>query len=239
MKSRLVAVAVAAGTLVAPAAAQGATFNPNKPCYGGGDLVRLNGAGYTPGGQVGFVADGTPIAATTTAGPTGAFSLPFRAPVTRSANTRRSSLTATDRTNPALTATAGLVFSKVLVTVRPSSGAASKPRRISARGFTTGKTLYMHIRRKSGGRSRNVRLGRLKRACRKLSTKRRIFSSGAAPGSYRVIFDTNRRFRRRIALGYFIDFTVRRVFRFRRSSVGAAGSAFGELQTTVTGSGAL
>lgn len=69
---------------------------------------------------------------------------------------------------------------------------AGAPLRIRARGFFDGRVLYAHVRR--GERVRNVRIGRLRGACRRLSVTRRLFGADARPGTYRVHFDTVRRY---------------------------------------------
>jgi hypothetical protein len=55
--------------------------------------------------------------------------------------------------------------------------------------------VYAHIRRKRF--RRNVRVGRLKGACRTTSKRVRLFNRRARAGVYRVQFDTFKRFRSR------------------------------------------
>lgn len=238
MRRCLGAAAVAITAFALPASAQAATLAANKPCYAVGDAVVLSGAGYTPNGQVGFAVDGQVLPSTLTADPAGNFRLQFAAPTTRSVDSRKSTITAIDQTNPALTATTQLTLSRLVVRLSPKSGRSSRPRRIRARGFTAqGSVLYMHIRRRGGGgKVRNVRLGRLKAPCKTLSVKRRLFSSRTATGRYRIIFDTARRLKTPRAQGFFFDFTVRRI-RVPRFSLEASGA--GSLESTLTGSGRL
>lgn len=240
MKRYLGVAAVAVTALAVPAFAQAATLAPNKPCYAVGDRVILDGGGYTPNGEVGFSVDGRQLTSTLTADPAGNFQLPFRAPRTRSVDSRKSTITATDQTDPALTATTQLTLSRLVVRLSPRSGRASRLRRISARGFTArGSTLFMHVRRKAGrGRVRNVRLGRLTKPCKTLSVKRRLFSRRTAPGRYRIVFDTARRLQARRVQGFFFDFNVRRI-PIRRSSLAAAAAGADSLEATITGSGSL
>ena len=69
-------------------------------------------------------------------------------------------------------------------------------RRIRARGFTEGRTLYAHVRR--NGRGKNFRLGRLKGPCGMKSVRKRLFRARAKIGVYRVQFDTRRRYSTRV-----------------------------------------
>src|SRR5918993_2945 len=78
------------------------------------------------------------------------------------------------------------------VSVTPTTGVPSRPRRIRAHGFFNGRTLYAHIRRE--GRTRNVRVGSLRGPCRRLDVVRRLFRPGVRAGSYTLHFDTNRRY---------------------------------------------
>jgi hypothetical protein len=64
--------------------------------------------------------------------------------------------------------------------------------RINARGFTTGNTLWAHVIK--GKRKRHIRLGKLRGACGKLETRRRLLRRNAAFGVHRIQFDTFRRY---------------------------------------------
>jgi hypothetical protein len=124
---------------------------------------------------------------------------------------RTSTYTARDRSRPGLTASDQITVSAVDVRIRPESGAANRRVTINAEGFTTGTVLYVHIVR---GRSRRtIKLGELKRACRKLEVKRRLLRAGAAPGVYKLQFDTFRRYKRNRTVSVPFTITVQRASR--------------------------
>ena len=108
------------------------------------------------------------------------------------------------------------------MTVTPGSGRASRRRRIRATGFTTGRTLYAHIRR--GGRTRrNVRVGRLRGACRSVSARRRLLR-GLRPGTYRVQFDVARRYKRTRRQRVLFNVSIFRTFSSARAGAAASTS---------------
>ena len=215
MKHLLAATALAAVGLAAPAAASAATFSvsPTKPCYGSGERVLLAGSGFTPGGAVDVSKDASSLGSAF-ADPNGAFagvSLKLGQPSGRASHT----YTATDITDPSLTASVQLLMSAVNVRVRPQSGAPGRRLRIRANGFTTGKVLWVHVVR--GRSKRHIKLGRLKGDCHNLTTRRRILPRDARVGLYTVQFDAFRKYvkagpsTRENSVSYTIN--VRRIFR--------------------------
>jgi hypothetical protein len=220
MSARLAASAASAlAMLAAPAAAHAATLTaaPLKPCYRAGEQVALGGSGYTPNGSVQINSDGR-VAGSATADPAGSFGGALQVGVP--SGERLKTYSAVDTGNPAITASLQLRVSRLMVTVRPQTGRPDRPRRIGARGFTTGTTLYAHIVRGSRYR-RTVRIGRLKGACHKLSARKRVFSRRTSSGVYTVQFDTRRRYSSKTAVRY--RFSVP-VFRTAASHVAAAQS---------------
>ena len=194
-----IAVVAAGAALAAPAAAQAATLtaSPLKPCYRAGETVGLTGSGYTPGGGVQINSDGR-VVGNTTADSAGNFGGSLRLGVP--SGERLKTYSAVDTSNTANQAAVRLRVSRLLVTVRPQRGAPGSLLRIGARGFTTGRTLYAHVVR--GRYRRNVRIGRLRGACRRLSSRRRIFSRRTRPGTYVVQFDTRRTYSSATAVRY-------------------------------------
>jgi hypothetical protein len=203
MRLKAAAATALCATLAAPAAAQAASLSvaPLKACYRAGERVALTGSGYTPGGNVQINSDGR-VVGTTTADAAGGFAGTLRLGVP--SGERLKTYSGVDTSNTANSASLQLRVSRLKVTVEPENGQPGRLLRVGARGFTTGGTLYAHVVR--GRYRRNVRIGRLKGACRKLSVSKRIFRRRTSAGTYLVQFDTRRRYSRRTAVSY--RFTV-------------------------------
>ena len=173
-----------------PADAATVAVGPAKPCYRSGENPTIAGAGFTPNGAVNVTSDGRSIGQAQV-NAVGFFA--GKLTVGLASGERLKTYSATDTANPALSASIRLRLSAVAVSVSPPSGKPGRRLRIKARGFTTGKHLYAHVRHARTVR-RNVRVGKLKRACHKLKRKRRISPRGAPGGRYLVQFDTRRRY---------------------------------------------
>lgn len=188
-----------AATLVVPAsaAAQASlTVDPVAPCYREQSTVRLPATGFTPNAPVVFTRDGNQIGNPIMANPSGALIAQLRLPGLISRQ-RRLTYVATDSTYPALTAQVSLPVTATDVGLRPEGGAPHRLLTINARGFFRGTTLYAHVVRAGPrpGRARNMRIGPVKGACKRVEARKRLFSRGTAPGRYRVQFDTFRRYK--------------------------------------------
>jgi hypothetical protein len=209
----LTAVAVA----LAASPAQAAVLNANKQCYREGDLrdpVIFGGGPFTPGGRVNVTRDGIPIGELEVNAAGNVSGVLTRPPIIDPADQRPFNLVATDQANPALTGTLTRLVSQVEIRVRPERASPATRRRITARGFTSGLSLYAHIRR---GRSRrNVRIGALTAPCGTLQARRRLFRKGSKNGFYRVQFDTSPTLSP--AAHPNVAFRVRIYTRFRRAS---------------------
>ena len=215
--------AVAISVVAAPA--QAAVLNANKPCYREGDAkdpVVFGGGPFTPGGNVNVTRDGLPIGTLETDAAGNISGVLTRPPIIDPANERSFTLMATDQVNPGLTGTLTRLVSQLDVNVRPTGGKPAVKRRISARGFTGGGSLYAHVVRR--GKTRNVRIGALTGPCGTLSTKKRVFSKKAKNGTYRVQFDASPSYS--TATYPSLTFRVRifTVFRRRASSAGGGES---------------
>lgn len=212
MKKRLALVPCLISLAVAaPAAAQAPSFEADRSCYGPGQDVGLTGVGFTPNGPVAVSVDGRQIGQAL-ANQVGEFDISDRAPAIK-AKQRRYVFTATDETNPAITASVRVTVSSLSLKVTPMGRTnPAVKRKIVARGFTSGRVLWAHVKR-GKGKARNIKIGRLKGACRTLNVKRRLFPSNAATGVYRVQFDTKRRYSPRTrpnsVFSWFIYRTVR------------------------------
>jgi hypothetical protein len=218
---RAAAAAAALATLATVAPAQAATLVGDQACYQENEPVKVTGTGYTPNGVVNFSRDNLAFG-TLTADAAGNITGTGAAPRLGSTRQRGFVLEARDATNPAIAATINPLATIFDVDVRPLDGKPFRRRKITARGFTEGRTLYMHIRRK--GRGKNVKLGRLKRPCGTKRLRRRIFKRKTKNGVYRVQFDTRRRYSARAFPKAVYRVTVFQTF---RPSL-ASSSAFGE-----------
>ena len=197
MKLAVAATLVAA--LLAPSVAQGATLtvDPAQRCYRETKTIQLPGAGFTANAQVDFTRDGVPVPANPpiVADAVGNIAPLLTLPGLLSGQ-RNLTYTATDSANTANIATLGLLVTATDVDIKPLQGRPNRRLTITGRGFFGGgKRLWAHIKRGRGA-ARNVRLGRIKGACKKTRSRKRLFAAGAAPGVYYVQFDAFRRFRR-------------------------------------------
>src|SRR3954453_15979042 len=222
MKLRLAALTIAllAGATAAPAAdAATLAVTPVKPCYRAGSKLGLFGNGYTPNSSVGITSDGAGIG-NAAPNPSGGFGVELT--VGLASGERVKTYAATDQANPAITASIPLRISALDVRLSPKSGPPGRKLRIRARGFTTGKRLYAHVRK--GRRYRkNVKVGRLKGACRTLKTRKKLIRRGGGTGTYHVQFDTRRHYSRKTAVRVRYDIFVFRTFKSGSASAASVG----------------
>jgi hypothetical protein len=208
-------VVVATLALAAPAVASAPTLTvePERSCYRETQPVFLMAQGYTPNGMVDFMRDGRLVRALQADGDgtiQGTLTLPG---LLRGQEVL--TYVATDQTDPALTAQVSLPTTATYVRVGPETGAPNRRLRIRARGFSFGRTLWAHVRRRANGRggpvrTRAVRIGRVRGPCWKVRARKRLFRRSTAPGRYRVQFDTFRRYKPNRKLEYddlFVEIT--------------------------------
>ena len=190
--TRPLAIAVAIATLAAPSAAQAASLTPNpeKSCYRSGETVHFVGGGFTPSGSVNLTRDGISVSPIP-ADAAGRFDASLR--LLQDQRQEERTYTATDSSDTGLSASAAVTVSSVGVGLSPRTGPVSRRFRISARGFTTGRTLWAHVIHKRS--KRHLRIGRLKGACHNLSARRRLLPRSARLGRHKIQFDTFRRYR--------------------------------------------
>ncbi|MFL5869121.1 MAG: hypothetical protein ACJ766_18610 [Thermoleophilaceae bacterium] len=213
-------VATCLALLVSAASAEAAAVGvrPIKSCYRSGETALFAGNGFTPNGAVAVTADGASIG-TLSVDNNGVFGGTLT--IGLGSGEKLKTYTATDQVNPAISASTQIRVSALSVNIRPRRSAPGRKERIKARGFTTGKRLYAHVRR--GHRYRkNLKLGRLKGICHKLSAKKRFFSRHARTGVYTVQFDTKRHYSRKTKVRVRYSVTL---FHTIRSAATAAGSA--------------
>lgn len=208
----LVAVALAA-----PATAHAAALSVDKECYGPGEEVAFTGVGFTPNGPVALSVGGQQLGVGTV-NQVGEFEVSLGAPDIRGKK-RTDLFTATDQTDLSLTANVPVHLTSLNVNVTPKNGNPGKAKRIVARGFTSGKVLWAHVRR--GKNKRNVKIGKLKGACKTLDVKRKLFPTDAQDGLYNVYFDSKRKYSKKTAPQ--VGFQVVVFHTFKPASASSAG----------------
>ena len=188
---RSLAIAAGVVALAAPSAASAAslTVSPQKRCYSSGESVHLLGTGFSPLGSATVTRDGAPLGALSTDA-TGAFNGVLT--LAQVSGQRTKTYTATDSDDSGLTASAQITVSAVRVGLKPAQGTPGRILTITARGFSTGPTLWAHVIH--GKSKRNIKIGSLKGACGGLKTRKRLLPRDAALGVHKLQFDTFRRY---------------------------------------------
>jgi hypothetical protein len=192
--TRSLAVAAGVVALAIPSTASAApslTVSPQKRCYSSGEAVNLLGAGFTPLGTATVTRDGAALGALESDA-TGAFN--GRLTLGQASGRQTKTYAATDETDPTLTAAVQITVAAPRVGLRPANGPPGRVMTIAARGFATGPTLWAHVTHK--GKTRNLKIGRLKGACGALGTHRRLLPRSAGLGVHKIQFDTSRRYQR-------------------------------------------
>lgn len=181
----------AAGTAAMAATADAATLTiaPVKACYLTGEAITAAGAGFTPNGAFEVKLDGTSLGQRD-ARPDGTFAVTITLGTMRAVKSH--ALSATDVTDPALTAGASFMGTQNIVTVKPKDAKAGDKLRIRGYGFLAGPRVYMHVR--GHGYSTDKRVGNAAAPCGTFATRKRIIPATATPGFYRVQFDARRRY---------------------------------------------
>ena len=209
---------VGAAAMTAQAQAAALTINPALGCYMSGEQATVTGTGYTPNGQVNATFAGqSGVFDTDAAGNTG---LVLTFPAVKGIATE--TVTATDTTNPAITASSAMTVTRRHVDVNPTHAAAGKKLRIKGYGMTGGSKVYMHIRGPHHYRS-DTKIAESKGPCGTFKTRRKIVSSGAAPGAYKVRFDHKKKYSKKTTPQTGGTLTITRTFH----AVGARAAAFG------------
>jgi hypothetical protein len=183
--------AATVGTAVFAGAAQAATLTatPAKACYLSGEQAIVDGVGFTPNGDVNAAFAG--LSTTVFADPAGAIGLRLMFPGVKGVKTL--AVSATDVTNPALTATLNLTATNLHVDVNPTHAKPGKKLRVKGYGLLAGKKVYMHVRGPHHYKS-DTKVATAKAPCGTFKTHRQIVSKSAAAGKYKVRFDAKKKF---------------------------------------------
>ena len=184
MKRSIAVVATTAAAALAAPAAQAATLavDPVEPCYRETQTVLLPGSGFTPNARVDFSKNGAilPVDPPILADPAGLVQATLTLPGLLKGQERLSYM-ATDSANPANTGEVSLLVTATDIVLSPEDGKPGRLLTIRGRGFFGGgKRLWAHVVRTGGsGKARNVKVGKIKGACKKVKARKRIFSGGA------------------------------------------------------------
>jgi hypothetical protein len=203
MKPLLAAAAAVGVVMAAAAGASAASLEVDRvrECYREQQKVSLIGRGFTANGMVDVWRGDRRLGALPADG-VGSFQGTLALPgLARGA--RRLTYVANDRSNAELTAQVTMLVTATDVVVRPRRGAPNRRLRITARGFFGGETVWAHIHRaRPGARARTVEVGPVDGACHTVRATKRLFRATTSPGTYRVQFDTFRRYRPRRRIEY-------------------------------------
>ena len=162
---RRAVIALLGALATLPAEAHAATLTPDHACYLEGATASLTGTAFTPGASVGLALDGRPFGSAV-AGPTGALTALGGIPELQRGNSARVKITATDKVNPANTATTSFRITSLGVAVDTSHG--RKPDRratFRARGFHVRSTLWLHYLTPGLRLYKTIKIGKLALPC--------------------------------------------------------------------------
>lgn len=213
------ALAIAAA---APAVASAAQIQTDRSCYQDNTgTIALSGNGFDPDQPYSVALDGRPLqtASPVSTGADGSVAGSVEVPQLSGTAVHAYTLTVTQGAN---TATTTFSVTPFLADFNPGSG-NPKTLRVRFKVFGFGLVdphpmVYLHYVRPNGRLKRTIRLGRAQGVCGQISqtARKKLFPFGAERGSWRLQFDTNRRYRRGKAgvsfLYYAINVTIRKVF---------------------------
>ena len=195
------ALSPAASALAAQASA--ATISVDKACYintepAVGAPMTITGSGFVPGDTV--EVSGTDVFATATAAADGTISTTAKAPILSSTGpgSLKTTLTATDEGNSAVTAATLVHSANLAVATNPLSVNNVRKDKVtfSFSGFTPGKHIYgYYARRRIVGR---IRFGRAAGPCGTLRQRTLLFPGGRPHNDrYTVTFESVGHYSRR------------------------------------------
>jgi len=179
----------------------------------------IAGSGFTPGATVTLrtankVAPTPAFLTSATADAAGNFSIISR-PASFNPFSRQEqsfALAAIDGTNPALSAIVAYKQTRVSYKPNPASGRPTTRALHTVRGLPVGKNVYLHFRFQ-GSTKRNVKLGKAKAPCGKVSKRMRLLPTRSRPGRWTVYADQAKTYKRSTTPQLKSAFTITRTFR--------------------------
>ena len=221
--SRILAVASSAGCALAFSASAEAATVSTLPCVPvitqiGAQTMPIQGTGFTPGATVTIrtankVAPTPAFLTAATADAAGNFSI-TSTPASFNPFSRQEQsfgLSATDGTNPAIAAVLAYKQSRVSYRTNPTSGRPTTRALHTVRGLPVGKNVYLHFRFK-GSTKRNVKLGKAKAPCGKVSKRMRLLPTRSRPGRWTVYADQAKTYKKSTTPQLKYGFTITRTF---------------------------
>jgi hypothetical protein len=204
--------------MTATAQAASISLSPAQSCYLTGKSATLNGAGFTASGVVNVTIDGQ-NGGSTQADTAGNFAGTFN--FGRMDAVKTHTITATDATNPAITASTSFVGTRHQVASKSNRGKPGKKSKLRGYGFIFGRKAFMHVR--GHGIKSNKFLARPKAPCGTFSVRKAFVPSNAPVGTYRVQFDHKKKYSKRTPERLVYQLTVFRTF--NSTAFGGAGWA--------------
>jgi hypothetical protein len=222
MNARSIALAAALTiAAAAPAAASAAQVQTDRGCYQDNTgTVGVSGNGFDAGQPYAVTLDGKTLSTGgDTTGPDGSVAGSFEVPQLDGNAVHAYTLTVTQGAN---TATTTFSVTPFLADFTPGSG---NPKTLHVRfkifGFglvDPNPTVYLHYVRPNGKVKRTIRLGKAQGTCGQIThtSKHKLFPFHAGRGTWRLQFDTHKRYRKGKAgvdfLYYTISVTIKKVF---------------------------
>jgi hypothetical protein len=212
--------ALAAAAVASPAGAAAVKTEPCVRYVAGQQTMTIIGADFTPNGSVVLSAVSkakpTPaVFASSQVQPTGVFLQTAPPPAFSSPNRTLESFTlvASDTTNPAAPVLATTPFQVVRfgLTTKPSPKRPTSRVTYTARGFTTGKPVYIHFRF-GGVTRRTVSLGIAKGPCGIASKRMRALPTKARYGQWTSYTNQSKTFKPSTRPAWKDSFTIFRTF---------------------------
>ena len=220
---RILAVASSAGCALALSASAEAATVTTLPCVPvlneiGAKTMPLAGSGFTPGATVtvrtnNSIAPTPSFLTTATADAAGNFST-FTTPASFNPFSRQEQsfgLSATDGTNPAIAAVLAYKQTRVSYKTNPTTGRPGRSALHTVRGLPVGKNVYLHFRFQ-GQTKRNVKLGKAKAPCGKVSRRMPLLPTRSRPGRWTVYADQASRYHKGTTPQLKYGFTITRTF---------------------------
>ena len=181
-------------TLVAPAAADAATLDANRSCYGNANLAQLSGSGFAPDSPITFTVNDRELRQTVTSDAAG--DVLVRYDPARTRIERKLVIRATDSSGESARTTI-FVSPKRRVMADPESSANVEEWRavFTLFGFGDGRA-FIHYLNPNGVHKKTVGLGKLRGPCGRLESDERRVMPFDNPqfGYWRLQFDTRRRY---------------------------------------------